>query len=202
MQRGFGAAGRSMSTAHRVDTSGQQFGSPPAIYRHTNSMPPTLSLSADQTAPQLQINADFAQRAVVQPTAACWQPSPLPGVDRWMLDRVGAEVARATSLVRYAPCSRFDRHVHGGGEEILVLDGVKWLKWRPRAAARQSGAAAVARGRASDGRSMVCRAGHHAGAAERGLRKPGPATCCRASNGQRGGQRLGDSAGALCRRAR
>jgi len=28
--------------------------------------------------------------------------SPLPGVERWMLDRVGGEVARATSLVRYA----------------------------------------------------------------------------------------------------
>ena len=41
-----------------------------------------------------------------------------------MLDRVGDEVARATSLVRYAPGSRFDRHVHGGGEEILVLEGV------------------------------------------------------------------------------
>ncbi len=41
-----------------------------------------------------------------------------------MLDRVGGEVARATSLVRYAPGSQFARHVHGGGEEILVLDGV------------------------------------------------------------------------------
>ena len=41
-----------------------------------------------------------------------------------MLDRVGGEVARATSVVRYAPNSRFERHVHGGGEEILVLEGV------------------------------------------------------------------------------
>jgi anti-sigma factor ChrR (cupin superfamily) len=36
---------------------------------------------------------------------------------------VGGEVARATSMVRYAPGSRFDRHVHGGGEEFLVLEG-------------------------------------------------------------------------------
>lgn len=50
--------------------------------------------------------------------------SPLPGVQRVMLDRVGGEVAIATSLVRYAPGSRFDAHVHGGGEEFLVLDGV------------------------------------------------------------------------------
>jgi len=41
-----------------------------------------------------------------------------------MLDRDGAEVARATSLVRYAPGSRFPTHVHGGGEEYFVLDGV------------------------------------------------------------------------------
>ena len=51
-------------------------------------------------------------------------PSPTAGVDRRMLDRIGAEVARATSIVRYAPASRFPAHVHGGGEEFLVLDGV------------------------------------------------------------------------------
>jgi hypothetical protein len=41
-----------------------------------------------------------------------------------MLDRIGDEVARATSIVRYAPHSRFAQHIHGGGEEFLVLDGV------------------------------------------------------------------------------
>jgi len=41
-----------------------------------------------------------------------------------MLDRIGAEVAVATSLVRYAPGSRFPVHVHDRGEEYLVLDGV------------------------------------------------------------------------------
>ena len=40
-----------------------------------------------------------------------------------MLDRVGDEVARATSIVRYAPGSWFSGHAHGGGEEILVLEG-------------------------------------------------------------------------------
>src|SRR6516165_7170873 len=38
--------------------------------------------------------------------------------------RIGDEVARATSVVRYAPKSRFSAHIHGGGEEFLVLDGV------------------------------------------------------------------------------
>jgi anti-sigma factor ChrR (cupin superfamily) len=40
-----------------------------------------------------------------------------------MLDRIGDEVARATSLVRYAPNSTFSPHVHSGGEEFLVLEG-------------------------------------------------------------------------------
>ena len=48
----------------------------------------------------------------------------MPGVDRRMLDRLGGEVARATSIVRYAPNSAFSPHVHTGGEEFFVLDGV------------------------------------------------------------------------------
>lgn len=48
----------------------------------------------------------------------------MQGVERRMLDRIGDEVARATSIVRYAPGSRFAAHTHGGGEEFLVLDGV------------------------------------------------------------------------------
>jgi anti-sigma factor ChrR (cupin superfamily) len=47
----------------------------------------------------------------------------MPGVERMMLDRIGDEVARATSLVRYAPNSTFSPHVHGGGEEFFVLEG-------------------------------------------------------------------------------
>jgi anti-sigma factor ChrR (cupin superfamily) len=71
------------------------------------------------------LNADFEQRVVLPPPGPeDWVPSPVVGVHRRMLDRVGGEVARATSLVRYAPASRFERHEHGGGEEILVLEGV------------------------------------------------------------------------------
>jgi anti-sigma factor ChrR (cupin superfamily) len=47
----------------------------------------------------------------------------MPGVERMMLDRIGDEVARATSLVRYAPGSVFSEHVHSGGEEFIVLEG-------------------------------------------------------------------------------
>lgn len=70
------------------------------------------------------LNADFSQRVAIDTTAEPWLPSPEPGVDRRVLDRVGGEVARATSLVRYAPGARFAAHEHGGGEEFLVLEGV------------------------------------------------------------------------------
>jgi hypothetical protein len=72
----------------------------------------------------MDLNADFATRAAVHAARLDWTPSPIPGVDRRMLDRIGDEVARATSIVRYAPHSRFSPHTHGGGEEFLVLDGV------------------------------------------------------------------------------
>lgn len=72
----------------------------------------------------MELNADFSLRAVVHAAELDWKASPMPGVDRRMLDRIGDEVARATSVVRYAPESRFSEHVHGGGEEFLVLDGV------------------------------------------------------------------------------
>lgn len=71
----------------------------------------------------MRLNADFSEPVLIGPEAHDWVPSPMPGVTRMMLDRIGDEVARATSLVRYAPNSNFSEHVHGGGEEILVLDG-------------------------------------------------------------------------------
>lgn len=48
----------------------------------------------------------------------------MAGVDRRMLDRIGNEVARATSIVRYAEGSAFSEHTHSGGEEFIVLEGV------------------------------------------------------------------------------
>ncbi len=72
----------------------------------------------------MQLNADFSKRVVIESAREPWVPSPLPGVERRLLDRIGGEVARATSIVRYAPESFFSAHTHGGGEEFLVLDGV------------------------------------------------------------------------------
>ncbi|ENE2732127.1 cupin domain-containing protein [Stenotrophomonas maltophilia] len=69
------------------------------------------------------INADFSKPATVSAADHDWIPSPQGGVERVMLDRIGAEQARATSLVRYAPGSHFPSHAHPRGEEILVLQG-------------------------------------------------------------------------------
>ena len=88
------------------------------------------------------VNADFARRVVLHGEKIAWQPSPMPGVERRRLDRVvpgaddGGRAAvggtagraaggeRVTTLVRYAPNSRFSSHVHTGGEEFVVLEGV------------------------------------------------------------------------------
>lgn len=72
----------------------------------------------------MEINADFSVPVVVESERLDWLASPMKGVDRRMLDRIGGEVARATSIVRYAPGSAFSAHTHTGGEEFIVLDGV------------------------------------------------------------------------------
>jgi anti-sigma factor ChrR (cupin superfamily) len=71
------------------------------------------------------IHSDLSVEAVVTYRDATWRPSPESGVDRLMLERIGGEkVSRATSIVTYRPGSRFSEHIHDGGEELLVLDGV------------------------------------------------------------------------------
>ena len=71
----------------------------------------------------MRINDDLSKPVIVHGSKLDWVASPSAGVDRRMLFRIGGEVARATSIVRYAPGSAFPRHTHGGGEEIVVLEG-------------------------------------------------------------------------------
>ena len=72
----------------------------------------------------MKVNADFALKAVMNTQDMNWEPSPVPGVERKYLDRVGGEVAIASTVVKYAANSSFTRHAHDSGEEILVLEGV------------------------------------------------------------------------------
>ncbi len=71
----------------------------------------------------MQLRCDWSERVVVNSSAMDWVDSPAVGVQRKMLERDGDEVARATTIVRYAPGSHFARHVHERGEELFVLEG-------------------------------------------------------------------------------
>jgi len=72
----------------------------------------------------MELNADFSQDVCVAYDDNPWRASPGAGVERKMLDRIGDEVARATTIVRFAPGSAFAAHTHDGGEEYIVLEGV------------------------------------------------------------------------------
>ena len=70
------------------------------------------------------VNCDFSKPAALVCDEVEWTLTPQPGVERKPLDRVGAEVARATSIVRFDGGMSFPSHTHGLGEEFLVLSGV------------------------------------------------------------------------------
>jgi len=69
------------------------------------------------------VNADLSLPAALRPGEARWLASPASGVTRLPLERDGGEVARATTLVRFAPGARFEAHAHDAGEEYFVVDG-------------------------------------------------------------------------------
>lgn len=71
----------------------------------------------------MKINANFRMFAATNFDAAKYIESPAYGVSRFMLDRIGDEKARATTIVKYNPNSKFPEHTHIGGEEFLVLKG-------------------------------------------------------------------------------
>jgi anti-sigma factor ChrR (cupin superfamily) len=72
----------------------------------------------------MEINADFSERAIINTNDMDWVSSPSAGVERKMLDRIGDEVARATTIVRFLPGAEFNEHEHAKGEEFFVLEGV------------------------------------------------------------------------------
>lgn len=79
----------------------------------------------NQAQAYVEINHQFDQLALVPANQQEFALTPMTGVERTLLERVGDEkVKRSTSIVRYAPESYFDWHKHPGGEEFLVLEGV------------------------------------------------------------------------------
>ncbi len=78
---------------------------------------------ADQA--PVHLHADLGINAFVNTSAMTWALSPTPGVHRKALERFGGKTTcRATSLIHYAPGARIAAHIHDGGEEFFVLDGV------------------------------------------------------------------------------
>lgn len=70
------------------------------------------------------LNANYAERVVIDTRVLEFVSSPSPGVWRKRLELVGpTESGRVTSIVRYDPGARFPSHDHPGGEEILVIEG-------------------------------------------------------------------------------
>ncbi len=88
-----------------------------------NSNQMTAPSADSRTMLPIRLNADPAQRCVVDSNQLPWSRSPAPLVRRRLLERDGGEVARATSIVQYLPGASFEKHRHALGEEILVLEG-------------------------------------------------------------------------------
>ena len=70
------------------------------------------------------LNQDYRLRVVIETLQKNWEESYAGGVARKKLERQSEESGRATSIVRYEPGASFPTHVHPGGEEIFVLEGV------------------------------------------------------------------------------
>ena len=68
-----------------------------------------------------QMHPGDQQRLVIDTTSAAWRPGLVSGLAVMPLHGFGSE---HVALVRWAPGTVFQPHRHGGGEEILVLEGV------------------------------------------------------------------------------
>ena len=78
----------------------------------------------------IELNADKSKSVLVNvDEAAATQAAGQTDVKRTMYERLGGEVARASTKVTFKPNSTFPVHTHGGGEEFVVLNGVWRDKW-------------------------------------------------------------------------
>jgi len=71
----------------------------------------------------MKVHANFKLFASTNFDPTKYIPSPAYGVNRFLLDRIGDEKARCTTIVEYRPDSKFPTHTHIGGEEFVVLKG-------------------------------------------------------------------------------
>ena len=76
----------------------------------------------------MRIHAEFDQRVLITPDEMEWVPSPLPGVDRRMLDRIGGEVARATLALEPARRLVLTAGPAEGDGVFLVAGPEDWVR--------------------------------------------------------------------------
>lgn len=77
----------------------------------------------------IELNSDKSQSCLVNTDSVDWIETAAGGVRRKMIERIGGEVARATTVVNFQPNASFPAHVHRGGEEFLVLQGDWYDDW-------------------------------------------------------------------------
>jgi hypothetical protein len=83
----------------------------------------------------MQIHTDLNLRVIANTTDMPWASSPVNGIDRKTLERVGEEIARATSLVRFLdandPIRQFIEIANDGpstDEWLTFTRGEEWNK--------------------------------------------------------------------------
>mmetsp|Transcript_18007 Transcript_18007/g.33802 ORF Transcript_18007/g.33802 Transcript_18007/m.33802 type:complete len:298 (+) Transcript_18007:44-937(+) len=77
----------------------------------------------------IELNSDKSQSCLVNTDSIEWIETAAGGVRRKMIERIGGELARATTVVSFQPSASFPAHVHKGGEEFLVLQGDWYDDW-------------------------------------------------------------------------
>ncbi|WP_230969763.1 cupin domain-containing protein [Nitrogeniibacter aestuarii] len=87
---------------------------------HGSTHTPFSQTGCDLFVKLRQLPAHATRSVVAPPGPADWRPGLVPGLSVFSLDAQGPG---HTALVRWSPDTRFQRHWHHGGEEILVLDG-------------------------------------------------------------------------------
>ena len=71
----------------------------------------------------MNINADYSTRVAINHHELPWISSPEAGVDRRMLARLGGEVAKATSIVRYQPAGTYLMSASGSSNAPFSKEG-------------------------------------------------------------------------------
>mmetsp|Transcript_135455 Transcript_135455/g.377275 ORF Transcript_135455/g.377275 Transcript_135455/m.377275 type:complete len:305 (-) Transcript_135455:80-994(-) len=126
---GFGTAG--------ALAVGAACGASPSVARSiscgTSSSTQPLTVDAVRKSQKAQawveLNANKSETCLVNTDTQEWIETPAKGVYRKLIERLGGEVARATTVVRFDAGKSFPSHTHGGGEEFIVLEGAWHDEW-------------------------------------------------------------------------